>query len=966
MRINSPYITGSATITGNLCVQGTIVGTITGVASTASYALNAETLDGLDSTQFVQTGSFNSYTSSASSSVGSLSSSIATTTSNLSSSVSSSIGSLSGSIASTTLNLSSSVSSSIGSLSGSIATTTSGLSSSIGSLSSSVATTTLNLSSSVSSSIGSLSGSVATTTSGLGNRIITIEGRYATTGSNTFVGSQVITGSLYITNDMVVQGCSCLQNITASAVSIGTNTVILNTATPAVRFAGISVQDSGSNAGVTGSIFWDGLCNKWVYSNPSGIGYSGGMLLSGPRTSTLGSEAPLTCNVIAKSGGGDHIYDSCIVDDGTTTCIKNNLIGIGTACFGDTATINGNLNVGNYYICPSITLTGVEVGGFRQGYLGWGNGNQTTAGLHINSPGTNVEVTTGYNEKMVFSTGAGLQIHTNNGGGVYTSRFLLDRSGNGCFSGSVSSTLFIGGVINAPTLCISNGIIGTNSNNLYLSSNSSTGEISFWGNQLNTRLMTINGCGNVGIGTSSPELITTYKTLQITGGGPSTGGIFTTATSDGSLKGRFLTSGGEISIGSVTNSPFIIFTNDNQRALITNTGITCFACQVCALSFYSNVTSGRSFGNDNYGTNFGWVSMYNNCGGIQLGMEGCTGGQLITGAYAYEGVLVSKYCGLAISANNGGNLHMRLDNSGNLGIGIAPKNGDGKLQMSLGTAITWGNSNSAGADYSWISDGSYNFSSGNALVINTEKARPVVIGTCGVARFCVGANGIITSTCQICAPTIKAGSSTTLTSGNITLSGYPTSICFGNGQTLNDNGGGGLTISSGAAIGLTAGSCIFMNCTTNFGKYQKSTNGNWYKIPFSVTKNNGAVATTTCIVNITDQPDGFNEYFIYIEYASRLQGVSDSLTQVSTRMYGVNRFSSGTIAVTDSYIMAGGSGCAINTHAPITAVAVGTCTVVVKVDFSASTSYSSFVWGEIRIYSIEPLNNYLTIPYNEW
>jgi hypothetical protein len=285
---------GTVTIPGNLVVLGGISGS---TAESASYSLNADKIDNLDSTQLVLTSSFNSYTSSASSS----------------------LGSLSGSIATTTLNLSSSVSSSIGDLSGSIATTTSGLSSTIGSLSSSVATTTSNLSS-----------SIATTTSGLGLRITTIEGNYATTGSNIFVGSQVITGSLYITNDMVVQGCSCLQNITASAVSIGTNTVVLNTATPAVRFAGISVQDSGSNAGVTGSIFWDGLCNKWVYSNPSGVGYSGGMLLSGPRTSTLGSESPLTCNYIAKSGGGDHLYDSCIIDDGTTVCVNANLKGSGT------------------------------------------------------------------------------------------------------------------------------------------------------------------------------------------------------------------------------------------------------------------------------------------------------------------------------------------------------------------------------------------------------------------------------------------------------------------------------------------------------------------------------------------------------------------------------------------------------------------------------------------------------------
>jgi hypothetical protein len=129
---------------------------------------------------------------------------------------------------------------------------------------------------------------------------------------------------LYITTDLIVQGSSSLQNITASAVSIGTNTVILNTDTPAVRFAGISVQDSGSNAGVTGSIFWDGLCNRWVYSNPSGIGYSGGMLLSGPRSSTLGSESPLTCNYVAKSGGGDHLYDSCIYEVSGSVGINTN------------------------------------------------------------------------------------------------------------------------------------------------------------------------------------------------------------------------------------------------------------------------------------------------------------------------------------------------------------------------------------------------------------------------------------------------------------------------------------------------------------------------------------------------------------------------------------------------------------------------------------------------------------------
>ncbi len=149
-------------------------------------------------------------------------------------------------------------------------------------------------------------------------------GSFATTGSNTFYGTQVFSGSVFIATDLIVQGSSSIQYISASSVSIGTNIVQLNTATPSVRFAGMSVQDSGSSAGITGSMLWDSLCNRWIYSNPSTIGYSGGMLLSGPRASTLGSETTLTCNYVAKSGGGDHLYDSCIYESGSYVGINTN------------------------------------------------------------------------------------------------------------------------------------------------------------------------------------------------------------------------------------------------------------------------------------------------------------------------------------------------------------------------------------------------------------------------------------------------------------------------------------------------------------------------------------------------------------------------------------------------------------------------------------------------------------------
>ena len=169
-----------------------------------------------------------------------------------------------------------------------------------------------------------------TTLTNVTSSLIAATGSYATTGSNTFKGTTIMSGSTYVQGDLIVYGSSSIQYISASSVSIGTNIVQLNTNQPAVRFGGLSVQDSGSAQGVTGSMFWDGCCNRWIYSNPSGVGYSGGVLMSGPRGSTLGNEPTLTCNYIAKSGGGDHLYDSCIIDDGTTVCVKGNLIGTGT------------------------------------------------------------------------------------------------------------------------------------------------------------------------------------------------------------------------------------------------------------------------------------------------------------------------------------------------------------------------------------------------------------------------------------------------------------------------------------------------------------------------------------------------------------------------------------------------------------------------------------------------------------
>jgi hypothetical protein len=261
MILNSPFISGSLTVTGNTIISGSITAP-QGIAGTASYASNAELLDGLDSTSFTTTSSFNAASSSFSTRVANTE-----------------------------------------------------------------ATASQYIAASASFDSRIISNDATDTTQN--SRIAANEaktGSFATTGSNFFIGTQVVTGSVFISSDLVVQGSSSLQNITASAVSVGTNRIILNTATPILPFGGISVQDSGSTMGRSGSLLWNSITDHWINVNPSGSdeGYNSAMVINGPKnTGSLGSEAGLTTNYIPVSQGEDHITDSVMFQSGTN-------IGVGT------------------------------------------------------------------------------------------------------------------------------------------------------------------------------------------------------------------------------------------------------------------------------------------------------------------------------------------------------------------------------------------------------------------------------------------------------------------------------------------------------------------------------------------------------------------------------------------------------------------------------------------------------------
>jgi hypothetical protein len=205
------------------------------------------------------------------------------------------------------------------------------------------------------SALATITGSLITSASNAAVAIANLNGAsgsYAKlSGGNSFTGQQTITGSLWITQNLIVQGSSSLQNITASAVNIGTNQININTNLPAVRYAGLNIYDSGSS-GVSASFLWDSQRDEFIFTHKeSGSAtLDSSMFIYGPlNTGSLDDIAGITGNRLTKgqdNGHGHHITSSQISDDGTTVSIPGNLDLTGSIKapqFTALATITGSL-----------------------------------------------------------------------------------------------------------------------------------------------------------------------------------------------------------------------------------------------------------------------------------------------------------------------------------------------------------------------------------------------------------------------------------------------------------------------------------------------------------------------------------------------------------------------------------------------------------------------------------------------
>jgi hypothetical protein len=432
-------VPGDEVITGSLTVLGGITGAITGSATSASYAANTSLLNGSGSGEFVPTGSFNTFSSSILTYTGS---------------VDSRLGSLEITSGSNITRLSS------------IESTTGSLNTASGS-----AITRLNALEVTSGSNITRLSALETASGSAITRLNSIEsktGSYATTGSNTFDGGQYLsssfnptgfstTASLYtdgglrVTRDAYISGTLYLNNVTvfgtqsvayisSSQLNIGTNLITVNTDTPSIRFGGLAVYDSGST-GLTGSLLWDSQNNHWVYSNPSGSSYSGGMFISGPRTSTLGSETGTTSCMLLAGQGGDHLTSSMIYHSSTVTCIPNTLIG-NIGCFATSCaasfiggTMSGTTIYGSTAICSPVGkfTSCLDLGGALTGTSATFSGNGAFSGVLQVAPTTGTGI-----------IGVGDNFGGNMNAGIYRGGLGVTTSGNylniGGYDGVVVTT----------------------------------------------------------------------------------------------------------------------------------------------------------------------------------------------------------------------------------------------------------------------------------------------------------------------------------------------------------------------------------------------------------------------------------------------------------------------------------------------------------------------------------------------
>ena len=270
-----------------------------------------------------------------------------------------------------------------------------------------------------SSDVSALSSSIAATDLGQNNRLTTIEGRYATTGSNTFVGTETISGSV------VIEGSGNTALNVNAGNSLFSGSIIINSSSP------------------TGTRFL-------FFTNPSGSSWASNISYN-PSVSPSGSLG-------ITSGFGGQINIGGTV--GTNTIYGNSKI------TGSAHSITGSLGIrGNVQLTGSFTQTGSlvvssSVGGIYN-QLFSAHGNYIKGNLGSNY----IDSDSGSN--YIFGSRIQLNGPGNTTGAVVQVQGNLSITGSFGVSGSITQTGSVQGNVNALSISSNTASLNLNNGNFF-------------------------------------------------------------------------------------------------------------------------------------------------------------------------------------------------------------------------------------------------------------------------------------------------------------------------------------------------------------------------------------------------------------------------------------------------------------------------------------------------------------------
>jgi hypothetical protein len=273
--------------------------------------------------------------------------------------------------------------------------------------------------------------------------------------------------------------------------------------------------------------------------------------------------------------------------------------------------------------------------------------------------------------------------------------------------------------------------------------------------------ITIDSSENVGIGTASPNTVTNYTGLTLNN---ATYGGFIDIENNGTHTFRVLSNTTASYIGTIESDPLVFNTNDTERMRIDSSGQVRLgnSTPVWDTTFSSLVTKGGFLGSQSASYLYSGQNGYYNGGWKYSSTAPATLTEQAAGAHIFYNA-ASGSAGATISWAE----RMRIDSSGNLGIGTSTANGkmavikdgsSGANNNTTDSAIVVSSSAGAAANmplalrYTGIGltgIGGQNYASqivsssvsANALEIFTTGASSLVLGTAATERLRIDSSG---------------------------------------------------------------------------------------------------------------------------------------------------------------------------------------------------------------------------------